>query len=89
MSLNVTHTYVTLEISDAAYDEIKKKLLDAEYDHVFGDDGEMDMHGIALVKEKIEAEPVCPRCSAPFLPTGQCSRYQQGCQGGWGERDLL
>lgn len=44
-----THTYVTLEVSQAAYNEIATKLREAGYDHVFGDDGEIDMHGLALV----------------------------------------
>jgi len=43
------YTFVLMEVSQQAYDEIAKKLRDAGYDHVFGDDGEMDMHGIALV----------------------------------------
>lgn len=46
-----THTYAILPVSSSTYQEIKKKLLDADYKHVFGDDGDgecMDMHGIAL-----------------------------------------
>ncbi len=58
MSLNVTHTYVTLEVSAAAYDEIHKKLADAEYQHAFMDDGAIDMHGIALIKEESTDEAV-------------------------------
>ncbi len=50
MSLNVTHTYATLAVSAAAYDEIRQKLEDAEYQHAFMDDGAIDMHGIAIVK---------------------------------------
>ncbi len=49
-----THTYVELEISEAAYNEISAKLLMAQYYHVFAQtkDGEvMDMQGIALKKE--------------------------------------
>ena len=45
--MRVTHTYATLEISKAAYDEIAEKLRAAEYDHAF-DGGLIDMHGIAL-----------------------------------------
>jgi hypothetical protein len=48
---NVTHTYVTLEVSAATYKEIADKLREAGYDHAFGDEGEIDMHGIALVRE--------------------------------------
>ncbi len=50
----VTHTYATLEVSAAAYEEIKSKLLAAEYQHAINDEGEIDMHGIALVREKDE-----------------------------------
>lgn len=48
--LKQTHTYVTLEVSETAYDEIAKTLRDANYHHVFNAEGEIDMHGIALVK---------------------------------------
>jgi len=43
-----THTYVTLPVSRATYDEVTKLLRAAEYDHCF-EDGEIDMHGLALV----------------------------------------
>lgn len=58
--MNATHTYVTLEVSDAAFDEIKKKLEDAGYQHTFANaEGRLggpvaliDMHGIAIGREK-------------------------------------
>jgi hypothetical protein len=43
-----THTYVTLEISDVAYAEIRAKLEAADYPHTFMPDGEIDMTGIAV-----------------------------------------
>ena len=47
-----THTYVTLGISKAAFDEIKTKLLAADYGHCFNRDGtEIDMTGIAVTEE--------------------------------------
>ena len=46
----MTHTYVLMEVSDEVYAEVERKLRDAGYDHAI-DDGELDMHGIALVKE--------------------------------------
>lgn len=49
MSIKQTHTYVELEISKAAYDEIAGKLRAAGYHHVFTDGGAIDMHGLALV----------------------------------------
>jgi hypothetical protein len=44
----MTHTYALLEVSPAAYDEIAAKLREAGYNQAFGDEGEIDMHGIAL-----------------------------------------
>lgn len=46
-----TRTYVVLQVSAAAYAEIREKLEAAGYDHAFHDhDGRdvVDMHGIAL-----------------------------------------
>ena len=50
---SMTHTYVTLGISEAAFEEIKQKLLAAGYSHVLSSDGtEIDMSGIGLVREE-------------------------------------
>lgn len=50
--LHQTHTFVTLGLSKLAYDEIRMKLLDAEYDHAFQykdtPDELIDMQGIAV-----------------------------------------
>jgi hypothetical protein len=46
-----TYTYVTLEVSESAYNEIATKLKNAGYDHVFHKEGSrvlIDMHGLAL-----------------------------------------
>lgn len=51
-TLRTTHTYALLEVSAVAYDEIKQKLTDADYTHTFGSDGEIDMSGIALIREQ-------------------------------------
>lgn len=48
--LTSTHTYVIMELSPAAYDEIAQKMREAGYDHVFGEDGEIDMYGIAVTR---------------------------------------
>jgi len=48
--LRQTHTFATLEVSQAVFDEIEKKLREAGYDHAFVD-GLIDMHGIALERE--------------------------------------
>lgn len=44
-----TYTYVILELSEEAYNEIAKKLRDAGYDHAF-DRGIIDMHGLAIAR---------------------------------------
>ncbi len=49
--LRQTHTYVILEISPAAFAEIKAKLEAAGYQHTFMSGGEIDMHGIAVKAE--------------------------------------
>lgn len=51
-----TYTYAILEVSHAAYQEIKDKLAAAGYSDQFHDDGDedgvvIDMHGIALKDE--------------------------------------
>jgi len=47
-----THTFTILEISREAFDEIKKKLEKAGYEHTFDGDDLIDMHEIALRPEK-------------------------------------
>jgi hypothetical protein len=50
----MTYTYAILEISAAAYNEIRKKLEAAGYsDQFHEDDGRevIDMHGIAIAEE--------------------------------------
>jgi hypothetical protein len=53
--MRVTHTYVVLEISPAAFAEIESKLKAAGYEHTFHEDREhgslIDMHGIALAMD--------------------------------------
>lgn len=52
--MTYTHTYAILEVSAAAYEEIKAKLTAADYEHQFHeDDGHLviDMNGIALQNE--------------------------------------
>ena len=60
-----THTYATLEVSRAAFDDVKERLCAVEYEHAFRTDlaGEVtliDMHGIALVctEEGVEAKGI-------------------------------
>ena len=50
MGITATRTYVELELSRAAYEEIAQKLRVAGYDHCF--DGEtIDMHGLGVTPE--------------------------------------
>lgn len=55
--MRVTHTYVTLAISQAAYTEIRAKLEAAGYGHAFMEDGEIDMHGLAVVPDTESSPP--------------------------------
>ena len=53
-----THTFVELELSASAYEEIARKLRDAEYDHAFVKCGArtvIDMQGIAVANEEEES----------------------------------
>ena len=45
---NRTYTYVEMEVSQSAYDEIKAKLEEADYHHALMEDGTLDMNGIGL-----------------------------------------
>ena len=44
----MTHTYALLEVSQQAFDEIKKLLEEADYYHAVTPEGYLDMNGIAL-----------------------------------------
>jgi hypothetical protein len=49
----VTYTLATLEVTYATYEEIARKLKDAGYDHVFGENGVLDMTHIGLVRKEL------------------------------------
>lgn len=54
--MRVTHTYVHLPVSAATHDEIRRKLLCADYGEQVNDKtGEIYMQGIALVVDQREA----------------------------------
>lgn len=66
MRTRVTHTYATMEVSDEAYNEIKQKLLDADYHHAIDeDDGLLVMQGIALVREPPPPKPTSHASTSP------------------------
>lgn len=55
----MTYTYVELDVSAPAFDEIRIKLERAGYDHALIDNTTIDMRGIAL-KRVEEPEPWGP-----------------------------
>ena len=49
-----THTYVEMPVSSQTFQEIKRKLEEAGYQHAIDCSGEtatLDMHGIALIED--------------------------------------
>lgn len=52
LHLRQTHTFVTLPLTQRAYNEIKRKLKIAKYEHCFLEDGAIDMQGIAVIPPK-------------------------------------
>lgn len=68
-----TYTYAVLDLSPAAYEEIRQKLTDAGYGHAFhtGRDGRtvIDMRGIAVAASAAPATTGCDRCnsSVPYI----------------------
>lgn len=66
--LRTTHTFAIMEVSQSTYDEIRAKLLEADYDHAVweeGDDGTLlNMSGIALAVT--QEPPVLVPPSAPW-----------------------
>lgn len=65
--LRSTHTFAILEISPAAYAEIRGKLIDAGYGHVVMRGGELDCDGLALASEAAPPEPQ-PKHEEETLP---------------------
>ena len=51
-----TYTYVTMELSQAAYDEIRTKMEAAGYQHAIEKDGTIDMHGLAVIPPHADIE---------------------------------
>jgi hypothetical protein len=64
-----THSYVELELSQAAYDEIERKLLDAGYEHVFaaGPGSAIDLTGIAATRAEDSLDPPGTALKVPVL----------------------
>lgn len=60
MTVRTTHTYALLDVSPACYEEIRAKLAEAGYDHLFHEDVDgdrvatvIDMQGLALREEPV------------------------------------
>lgn len=78
----MTCTYVTLELSAEAYDEIASKLVAAEYDHAFIKRGVLDMHGIAVTRGKKRNNPgdAITRSRSDPLHTKIDAQGRDGCK---------
>ena len=78
--MRTTHTYALLEVSHNAWKEIKAKLLEAGYDHAINDEGEIDMHGIALVSDV--CKDGCQYAKDVAMPEHSCANgcvYLKNC----------
>lgn len=78
-----TRTFVTMDLSPAAYEEVASKLREAGYKHAFHDDGEgrilLDMHGIACGRGEGGA--------APSIAELQADIWRWTISKGWGAED--
>lgn len=55
----MTYTYVTMDVTKPVFEEVKRKLQEAEYHHAIHNEGKtLDMHGIALVNEEADKDTV-------------------------------
>jgi hypothetical protein len=63
-----THTVAILEVSPSAAAEIRRKLVAAQYQHTFMDDGVIDMSGIGIQADQAQLE----RLSWNGCITGDC-----------------
>jgi hypothetical protein len=70
MELRQTHTYAELEVSKAAYDEIAVLLRRAGYNHVFMEDGTIDMHGIGLTRPVTDVDRAARKTDVVATLTG-------------------
>ena len=79
----MTHTYVVMELSEAAYREIADQMRAAGYDHAFGSDGEIDMHGIAVACQPGLTPLTAASCGKPQSVFGgiRLCRYPEGHDG--------
>ena len=76
-----THTYVTLEISAVGYDEIARKLRDADYQHCFNSNGDIDMTGIAVTRGPEPTERRVPKADDGHEFCQNCGGTHYGSHG--------
>lgn len=67
MSIRSTHTYAIMELSPAAYAEIRSKLIEAGYSQSIMREGELDMDGLAVALETAAPE-TDPQAEEERLP---------------------
>lgn len=48
----MTYTFAIMTVSRSTYDEVKKKLKEAGWEHAIGEDGHLDMRGVALTTDE-------------------------------------
>jgi hypothetical protein len=85
--MTYTYTYAILEVSERAYEEIKRGLLKAGYKHALTGAGReknvLDMHGIALQKKRIPARMACNMHQEQRLcKNGVCHQCKPQCSHG-------
>jgi hypothetical protein len=69
----MTHTYAILDVNPSTWNDIAARLREAGYDHAFMEDGEIDMHGIAVkAKAFCKAQPTAD-------PPSDCDWPACGC----------
>lgn len=73
--LHGTHTFAELELTPIAYDEIRAKLTEAQYQHAFIDRATIDMHGIGVTRGEentpIDIITACPKCHVVHIDEPQ------------------
>jgi hypothetical protein len=83
-----------LEVSAAAYTEITDKLIAAGYELAINADGEIDMHGIALVQARPQPAPLPPLPVWTYDPKAatdyaRTHAYQPGLPPHWHRCDFM
>lgn len=80
MGINAVNDHVILELSQAAYDEIERKLLEAGYDHVFlhGPGSLIDMSHFSVARQDVLTMEHVDRAKAFFKDQDRQQPIQVG-----------